>query len=1060
MRTTLVNILSSKSGFCYLVVSPSTDIFTYIISIDQESGVPLYSGIPGTDIFNNHSSALKFLLARGANVVVQGQGLIGISRHDNASIIAVIDKVDVTGCLPGGYLIKTIRNVVFWNVNSNSFDKSLMEEFQINDYHYFCEGHDLTGLFSLTKQDVVDYEFIWNVSWRQIFLLMGIQQCCIYLIQGIGVTKDFDELGFKLTFIARRSVLNPGTRYAARGLNKHNQPANEVECQLIFEKGLRFWTKSYRRGSIPIRWKTVLASKISAPKHKVQGGNFSKGTAEYFKELQKRFELESIICVSLLEFSPEEHSAESEIAESFQNSFELLEQAGLHGISLINFNLNEKIHKGLEVDEILSDFLKLCGDKIDSSGFTSGSLPYTIDCKQNGLMRFNCADSLDRTNIATFFFAIKTVATWCEKQDVGLIGQIQNPTKPHLYIHPDILNFLVNSFLESGNIISQLYTNTPAIKMNIFKYFQPSIVSYSDSSISMKRRLENVVNDPQRMKVITLWTKQSDFSLIYYNIDPTHIFVLPPDNGYQCLFSDEPKMFTFPSSLSEFMICFPFPCRVNCISMYLVPLSSEDTFRKCTIMAGKTLDSINYLYNFSVPEVENETWLKYNLLEGEKQALNHCFNDYIRFLKFKFETKNSMFKVGSIKIEVLSYLSNKKLTLYSYNRKSDLSSDFENLFGRFINDKRTMKNILEHELLRIDIGIQNEEWEKYCVKNNINPWSIDSYSQLLIKSSSKCLFCQHSISDGCEFYNYKRSFQYPGLILRCNEKGDFIVCKKCMDFGDHISNITSTFEKENKPIISFPSNYALIKPLQQNFNKKNAIGTYTTFVPLNIDSNVLYPSFNNVTINEGETKSFEYFSVLVSSVRQIKVQSSSPNFILIFNDKEKELSLFLPPNVYIYNFSDEKETQFQVVKIKAKEKMIVSQIDTYYSYSDRTTRKAIDKTGKYKHPLYSYIKVQGNYNSQTRTETFTFKKKQVITKIEVTVIKEKKMTTPFSMIVSLINGKDVVCYRHIVLPFQIKDGTKFYYEINDGKLNATSMNIYYLDRKHTIKPHVIKAIKE
>ena len=78
------------------------------------------------------------------------------------------------------------------------------------------------------------------------------------LKRGQSASKN-SELGHvNLAIICRKSCLNPGTRYNARGLNDKSSPGNEYEAEQIlwrsYEGNIMFSTYVWRRGTVPIHW--------------------------------------------------------------------------------------------------------------------------------------------------------------------------------------------------------------------------------------------------------------------------------------------------------------------------------------------------------------------------------------------------------------------------------------------------------------------------------------------------------------------------------------------------------------------------------------------------------------------------------------------------------------------------------------------------------------------------------------------------------------------------------------------------------------------------------------
>lgn len=175
-----------------------------------------------------------------------------------------------------------------------SFEKlenriSKILEFPIHGAHWYCEDADVTRPFP-SQHAATDpsWQFTWNAWLSESFRSVKLDFCCPALMEGTAESRDLaDGTGdpFKLVLLSRRTRLNPGTRYIARGLNDLNEPGNEIECEQIVWRperepnGKAQWNRySWRRGTVPIRWGVYLKNsglgeaEIVIRKHKTFAG--------------------------------------------------------------------------------------------------------------------------------------------------------------------------------------------------------------------------------------------------------------------------------------------------------------------------------------------------------------------------------------------------------------------------------------------------------------------------------------------------------------------------------------------------------------------------------------------------------------------------------------------------------------------------------------------------------------------------------------------------------------------------------------------------------------------
>lgn len=113
-----------------------------------------------------------------------------------------------------------------------------------------------------------DPEFCWNDWLAAPFARLGMREWCVVLLQGVALSRTFDFAPHRVTLglVNRKSCVNPGTRYNARGLNTEGGPGNEMECELLLWMGAKHvqWSSFvWRRGTVPVWFRTELKSAAS-----------------------------------------------------------------------------------------------------------------------------------------------------------------------------------------------------------------------------------------------------------------------------------------------------------------------------------------------------------------------------------------------------------------------------------------------------------------------------------------------------------------------------------------------------------------------------------------------------------------------------------------------------------------------------------------------------------------------------------------------------------------------------------------------------------------------------
>lgn len=231
--------------------------------------------------------------------------------------------------------------------------------------------------------------------------------------------------------------MNPGTRYLSRGLNSLASPGNEYEVeQLVWksgEEGAIQWSSClWRRGTVPIHWKSHLTNAVVDAEIIISEKPFEKVDV-YYKRLLERYGNVPIYILNLLR-TKNVHPAEGMLAEHYRESIELVKKLLGIKIEMIDYDwLHSLKTKGL--DKAVEDMWKATGPKFKENGVTCGMLKVApngniVDVKlwkkQNGIVRINCADSLDRTNLSTFFNGFHIVAEQCRLIGASVVNTKSN----------------------------------------------------------------------------------------------------------------------------------------------------------------------------------------------------------------------------------------------------------------------------------------------------------------------------------------------------------------------------------------------------------------------------------------------------------------------------------------------------------------------------------------------------------------------------------------------------------------------------------------------------------
>ncbi|WCJ21885.1 hypothetical protein M5689_004000, partial [Euphorbia peplus] len=577
-RHTSVVVLTLDSGEAYIVASLSFRTDTQVIYIDPTTGALRYRGKLGFDVFRSEDEAIDFI-TNGSRWLCRSttyaRAILGYAALGSIGLLLVATKLTASiPNLPGGGCVFTVTESQWIKISLQNPEqrgkgevKNIQEltELEIDGKHYFCETRDITRPFpSRMRLEEPDDEFVWNAWLSAPFKNIGLRQHCVILLQGFAECRSFGSLGQlegNAALTARRSRLHPGTRYLARGLNSCFSTGNEVECeQLVWVpkrvgQSVPFNAYIWRRGTIPIWWGAELKITAAEAEIYVSDRDPYKGSSQYYQRLSKRYNAQSydatfgegqkkkafvpVVCINLLRNG--EGKSESLLVQHFEESLNYIRSTGklphtrLH---LVNYDWHAST--------------KLKG-------------AFCLRTHQNGVIRFNCADSLDRTNAASYFGALQVFVEQCrrlaisldsdyihgyrsvdsyvaplppgwEKRSDAVTGKtyyIDHNTRTTTWNHPcpdkpwkrfdmtfeefkqstilSPVSQLADLFLLAGDIHATLYTGSKAMHSQILSIFNEDAGKFKQFSaaqnmkITLQRRYKNAVVDSSRQKQLEMF---------------------------------------------------------------------------------------------------------------------------------------------------------------------------------------------------------------------------------------------------------------------------------------------------------------------------------------------------------------------------------------------------------------------------------------------------------------------------------------------------------------------------------------------------------------------------
>ncbi|XP_020227159.1 phosphoinositide phosphatase SAC2 isoform X1 [Cajanus cajan] len=414
-----------------------------------------------------------------------------------------------------------------------------------------------------TGQSLYETLFVWNeFLTRGIRNNLQNTSWTVALVYGFfkQVKLSISDSEFNLTIIARRSRHYAGTRYLKRGVNEKGRVANDVETeQIVFTdahdgRPMQISSVVQIRGSIPLFWSQE-ASRLNIKPDIIlsrKDSNF-EATRLHFENLVKRYG-NPIIILNLIktrEKKPRETILRSEFANAVRSinknlrgenrlrflhwdlhrhsrcskATNVLGQLGkvaayalkltgifycpvtpnlrLDGLCEYSYSENDNV-----IDHCITEQTCINKDNVDketeiSNCYCSGdeNKDYSVKPQmlQSGVLRTNCIDCLDRTNVAQYAYGL--AALGCQLQVLGFTES------PYIDLDNPLAKELMQVYESMGDTLAFQYGGSAAHnKIFSEKRGQWKAATQSQEFIrTLQRYYNNTYLDVDKQKAINLF---------------------------------------------------------------------------------------------------------------------------------------------------------------------------------------------------------------------------------------------------------------------------------------------------------------------------------------------------------------------------------------------------------------------------------------------------------------------------------------------------------------------------------------------------------------------------
>ncbi|KAG9067539.1 hypothetical protein KI688_012323 [Linnemannia hyalina] len=355
----------------------------------------------------------------------------------------------------------------------------------------------------------VDERFWWNKHLLKELIDIKADGYILPVMQGYVEIEPciIEEQSFEFTLISRRSRDRSGLRYQRRGIDEHGNAANFVETEqllrIVRHDSDHQVSFVQTRGSIPLFWsQSPYRLKPVPVMERTEQENY-QGFSNHFEMQQSRYGRQ--ICINLVE----QHGRE-QVAGSAYVEFDFHEQC--KGMRYENI---ERLIKSLEgpIQELGYCWLAPRNEGAANNRKDGESWERLYD--QKGVIRTNCMDCLDRTNVVQ-----SAISRHVLNHQLLRLGIASFPDKG-LSVYEEFENIFNHVWANNGDAISREYAGTSALKGDFTRTGKRNLQGMiNDATNSVARMYQNTFKDYFRQAAIDYLLGSTDLD-VFKNLQTT-----------------------------------------------------------------------------------------------------------------------------------------------------------------------------------------------------------------------------------------------------------------------------------------------------------------------------------------------------------------------------------------------------------------------------------------------------------------------------------------------------------------------------------------------------------
>jgi len=472
-------------------------------------------------------------------------GILGLLKLSTTEFLIVITSRSQVASLFGqpiylatDFRVLPISSSVKSSLLSNPVEKALLAMLKTHLYSapfYFSYGVDLTNSFQrqavhpvasdLSKPlwERADERFFWNrhLNKRLIEAAQSNNDVspfilpCMYGFLAIK-SATINDKDFVFGLLARRSRHRAGTRYFSRGINSEGHVSNFNESEQFvvydgqggavtgaaFEKektpiGGRVEGKvrmSYvqTRGSVPVFWAEVNNLRYKPDLLIMDKPETAEATRKHFDEQVSIYGTN--YCANLVN----QKGYEKPVKEAYEAA---IQELGNDKVIYTYFDFHHEC-KGMKFERVMGlvDTLEQKGLSQENFFHYDSSASSKVKKTQDAVLRTNCMDCLDRTNVVQ-----STLGRWVLNKQLTLLGILKEGESVER--EAEFMRIFRNIWADHADVVSKAYSGTGALKTDFTRTGKRSKEgALQDGINSITRYIKNNYFDGARQDAYDLFT--------------------------------------------------------------------------------------------------------------------------------------------------------------------------------------------------------------------------------------------------------------------------------------------------------------------------------------------------------------------------------------------------------------------------------------------------------------------------------------------------------------------------------------------------------------------------